>query len=196
MSALRFAEARSEWLDAFNANPVEELDSLLRGYTLVPPYQRANPSEVAVRLFSALGEVDPLVGLLDRSLIEWIVARMAEPEDARLEAGINAYIQNVQEALTVAHRLLLPKTVALLHDRYSDLTSWAERLNLGSARDLRADYWHTLALVQTRRSFLSLWNRCCDEAGSELPDSYLFIGLLGLQHLPRQDGDPSSLPRG
>jgi hypothetical protein len=189
MSALRFAEARSEWLDAFNADPAEELDSLLRGYTLVPPYQRANPSEVAVRLFSALGKDDPLMGLLDQSLVEWIVARLVEPEDARLEVGINAYIQHVQEALTVAHRLPLPLTVALLHDRFSDLTSWTERLNLGSARDLRADYWQTLALVQTRRSFLSLWNRCCDEAGGGLPDSYLFIGLLGLQHLPRRDGD-------
>jgi len=136
-----------------------------------------------------LGEDDPLMGLLDRSLVEWIVDRMAEPEDARLEVGINAYIQHVQEALIVAHRLSLPKTVALLHDRFSDLTGWAEALNLGSARDLRADYWHALALVQTRRSFLSLWNRCCDEAGNELPDSYLFIGLLGLQHLPRRDDD-------
>src|SRR4051812_23202725 len=134
MSALRFAKARSEWLDAFTADPAEELDSLLRGYTLVPPYQRANPGEVAVKLFSASGEDDPLMRLLDRSLVEWIDARIAEPEDARLEVGINAYIQHVQEALTVAHRLSLPLTVALLHDRYSDLTGWAERLNLGSAR--------------------------------------------------------------
>ena len=150
MSARRFAEARSEWMDGFAAEPAGELDSLLRGYTLMPPYQRASPSETVVSLFSFLPKDDPLFDVLDGALADWIAARMAESDDVRLETGINAYIQDVQEALTVAHRLPLPRTVALLHDRFTDLTCWAETLDLGSARDVRGDYWHALALVDRK----------------------------------------------
>jgi tetratricopeptide (TPR) repeat protein len=189
MSALSTTRPRHAWLDAFAQSPADEFDSLIRGYRLVPPYERADPNDVVVSLFRTLPEDDPLYGILDQTVSQWLLSCLREPPEVRLEEGINAYILDIQEAFAIVQRLKLSGTAALLRNRFTEFTNWTADLRLGPGRDLRLRYWHTLALSQTDRRFLSLWYRCCDEADRALPEGYLFIGLLGLQYLPRREDD-------
>jgi pentatricopeptide repeat protein len=172
------------WLAAFERDPTTALDALLRGIADVAPYERAEAVDVLLMLFGGLSEEHPHRQALDEAMAAWLDARRQDGPEVRREYGMSRYVDELTQALTALYRLPLPATAGRLRRDLPSFLVWLQSLYSRPGRDPAGALWRAMALTQRDRSLIEEWYRLCEGAGDSLPDHYVDIGLLGLQHLP------------
>lgn len=180
------------WWAEFDRDSRGALDSLLRGEAEVPPFDRADSSDILVQLFGGLQQDDPSRLSLDRALCAWLEERRNQKPAIRQEYGVRRYVDELIQALVTVQQLSLRATADHLREHFGDFYRWLGGLVINLHEDPRAELLRVMALQQVDRRFLPEWYHLCDEAGRSLPDHYLSLGLLGLRRLPAQD-DAASL---
>lgn len=192
MSLIEILSARPDhpWLSAFQDDPNERFDRIVRGVELIRPYGRADALTVIPSLFSPLELADPLSGLLDNAAKDWILRWRQKSPDERVAYGFRRYVRDAVTALRLVQLVNLTGTRSMLRDHFLDYLRWVDPLVITSSLDPRAAFWFALAEEQVDQQFLFLWLRICREVGDNvLPPHYLNIGLLGLRRLPLEEED-------
>ncbi|MEQ8480362.1 MAG: hypothetical protein RIC18_06875 [Hoeflea sp.] len=182
---------RHPWLDVFVANPAKGFSDLLAGYAPVFPYTRADAPDAARMLFGPLPGDDPAWPALSIGTMEWLNSARRRPLPADVAARQNL-IREVSEAFEIISLLQVAEAAATLRREYVRWANWTAQLVMESARDAHAAYLRMLSqtqgavvgVVASPDALQPLWMRLCREAGGELEQRYLQIGLLGLRQLP------------
>lgn len=110
-----FADA-SAWLDALRDDPEMRIDHLLRQWDAISPFERDGGGDSLAWSLKAHGTTGD-AALVDHGLAQWLKARVMEPLPVVLDTGWNAYVTDLIEAFSLAARLPMPETGALLRSR-------------------------------------------------------------------------------
>lgn len=175
---------QSEWWERFDANPAKAVNAMLWGFVTVPPWTRYDPSSVLAFLFA---ERPGEIGVLDRVLADWLEPRAYEQgEDwiQNLEDGLDSALY---QAFSLIPRLKLPKSAALLRERYGEFESLAREIS-GENFDALLVLRIALARTQTDRSLLGWWYRQAEVAADRLDDAQMEFALAGVCGMPRMQG--------
>jgi tetratricopeptide (TPR) repeat protein len=165
---------------------------LFSGIADIEPFEAASPAEAANLLFAEIENDEEINKALSRGLLAWLETqrniRSADAVDREIRA------RQVAEAFDTVTLLSLPQVVVQLWRRYPSLYHWVEQLSGDGRHDLREDFLRTLAVTQSclapaeQARRIAFWLDICRRAGRTYPDSYVDVGLLGLQsvELPPQ----------
>lgn len=176
------------WRAAFVADPLDRLDRLLRSADSISPFERGRPADAAKRALES-GEPETR-DLADRTLAQWIGARLADDDAVVARRGVNAYFNQINEGLTLAAWLPGPETGALLRERLEVLRQWARLRSVGDgAGDLELTLMLAVGRNQADLTLRRLWMELCDRAGrlrdADVADLWFTVALQGLRLLPR-----------
>jgi tetratricopeptide (TPR) repeat protein len=196
--------ARHPWIDAFLASPDREFADFLAGYARIEPYGRAETPDAARMLFGPLAPENQARRTLDGTLSRWLEDHRREGVPAAEGPRLDRKLREIMDAIRVVSVLALPQTAVDLRHRFLLWNSWVERLADIAGPDVRAEFLSTVAMTQRLVHKTApaikpfglepLWLALCEQAGSQYPNSYLSIGLLGLRLLPERDDMPSDRP--
>ncbi|MCU1348041.1 MAG: hypothetical protein JWO56_1071 [Acidobacteria bacterium] len=78
MTVSSTSDGRHPWLARFEDAPEEAFGDLLAGYADIGPYERVDPPDAAVMLFSRLDERDAARQELGRTVVSWLNKRRTE----------------------------------------------------------------------------------------------------------------------
>ena len=173
-----------EWWDDFSERPVEALESFLLGEVYLGRLERNDPDEILYRLFYRAGKTS--LQALDAAFCAFFEKYFqASPPDF----SPSHWAEILESALSAVARLELQHTRLYLRDHLDSARAWLWGLYQGPARDPEAQFLRTLALSQPDRTLLPLWMRL-SRLEEDRPLLHASLGLLGLQKLPDDQGQP------
>lgn len=183
--------SRHPWLEVFSVDPVRGFGDLLAGYAPTFPFSRADAPDAARMLFGPLPSDDFARLALSSGVLGWLETARRTPLSADMAARQNT-IREVCEALEIIALLRVTDAAVVMRQEYLRWATWTQQLVMVTARDAQLAYFRMLAqtqgavadLVANPDALAPLWMRLCREAGGNLPEHYLQIGLLGLRQLP------------
>jgi len=173
-----------KWQSLFAEQPLEALDRLLLGRAYMGVLNRNDTNEILYRLFHTQSRAR--LNLLDQAVKVWFVKYW---ESKPAAVSIQRWNEILRNAFSTVIRLNLTETQQWLLENYQQARVWLHSLYLGPDSDPEADLLRLLALSQRDQSLLPLWMRLC-RLEEDRSLHFADIGLLGLQKLPDENGEP------
>lgn len=194
---------RHPWLEVLRADPDVAISDLLSGYARIEPYGRAEVPDAARMLFGPVPADDELRLAFDKAVLKWLDNHRLQGVPDRQPPTLERELREIADAFRLISVLFLPAAMADMRKRFILWNSWIEQLLVDPTVDVRATFLSMLALTQRSVSQTAefnpfalepLWLTICEQAGSEYPETYLSIGLLGLRLLPEREDTPNERP--
>jgi tetratricopeptide (TPR) repeat protein len=174
--------AARQWLEQLALSPEQALDSLLRGAVWLGAYASLDAPQ-------ALAQFVPerLVETLDHALCQWLAHRQQQSALPTAHSA-KSFAKSLTEAFGLMQTLSLPLSQAWCRQNANALWHWLATQPSFAAREPRASFLRSLALLQPNRDLIDFWLQLCRQAHPR----WVPLALFGLRRMPIDDqGTPA-----
>jgi tetratricopeptide (TPR) repeat protein len=171
------------WFNAFLENQQKALDDLLFGRFVMDSIDGDEPEELLIDWANLVGVESDFLGLLDKSLAEWIGQNWGQ--FPQVSAGRLA-LAWCRLADVVSFVEGLERAAAALLERFEAREEYLGALSDGPSRDALGRYLFAISHYQKDRRLAAFWWRLCDLKGTA-PFYHGRYAIAGLRGLPAPD---------